>query len=207
MPRLPETDHDGIRPFAITGPDADGRFLHGTGDPRLNEAGQGRRQIFVEILDPCTGQTWFGATRSWARLGGIWHWTLDLSLAADTAGAAGGFGSVSGVFELVAYYEERDPRNGRTRTVQTGSFDLTIAGPEVAAPTSSIPELLARVRQLGQPAPQGTPAATPAAAFTALPPLINGLAGFHHKPTASDGVRLPRPAGVRLPEDRFIFLG
>jgi hypothetical protein len=151
----------------------------------------------VEILDPCTGQTWFGTTRSWARLGGIWHWTLDLTLAADTAGATGGFGTVSGVFELVAYYEERDPRSGRTRTIQTGSFDLTVAGPDVAARTGSIPELLARVRQLRQPAP----------AHAALPPMINGLAGFHHKPTASDGVRLPRPAGVRLPEDGFIFLG
>lgn len=205
-----ETDHDGpdsgcddIRAFAITGPDASAEFLYGTGDPRLDQAGQAGRRIYVDILEPCTGRTWFGATRSWARRDGVWHWVLDLSLIADTAGGAQGFGTQSGVFELVAYFEARDPQTGRTRTVQTGGFDLTIAGPEIAAPTGSISEMLARVRQLGRAGPLAAQAKAPGA----LPPLINGMAGLYHKPTVADGVRLPRAAEPHFPEDRFIFHG
>jgi hypothetical protein len=190
MPHAPEPEHPEAvmdchgAPFAIIGTDAAVGVLRGTGDPALDVRGQPGRVIYVDILDPVSGRTWFGATRNWTRKAGLWHWMLDLSLATDTADGDSGFDRAAGAFEITAYIEETDPDTGRTTTILAESFELTVAAPRTAAKsvakTDSISVVLARIREIGEGRPS--------------------------RPATARG----RHGGSEfsmLPEDRFVFTG
>lgn len=145
--------------FGITETDAVAGMLRGTGDPVLDARGRPTRTIYVEILEPDTGRTWFAATRDWAPRGGLWHWSLDLSLAADTADRNGCFGRTPGAFEITAYAEDTDPRTGRLTTHLAAPRGLTVARrPQVAmAHTESVSVVLSRLRSLGERSPVHRP--------------------------------------------------
>ena len=158
---------DGRMPsFAIVGTTVTADRLVGTGDPGTDTAGKPGRVIYVEILEPSTGRTWFGATRDWSLRKGLWHWSLNLSLAADTAQESSTFDGMSGAFEVVAYYEEISPEAGHMTTVQADPFDLKIVRPDAAgeeiAPIASIPELLGRIRHMAGHTPAHPPQAAAA---------------------------------------------
>jgi hypothetical protein len=175
MLHAPEPEQSEV-PFAILGTDAARRVLRGTGDP----GGQPGRVVYVDILDPVTGRTWFGATRSWTRQRGVWHWSLELSLAADTADAAGVFGSEAGAFEITAYHEEKDPETGRVTTILAEPFELMVAEPKPAvAKTDSVSVVLSRIREMSGQKPARAAAAS---AFAGLPEDRFVFAGRRARP-------------------------
>ena len=122
--------------FAVIGERTDGLGLYGTGDPA--------QTITVTVSDTATGDSWLG-TAAWYQdsVTGVWYWTIDYTDLFNSG--VDSFDDESGDFTVVASYDEVNPKNGRTKTVETDPVDLTVEGETVdtTAPTASAPVLLA----------------------------------------------------------------
>lgn len=121
--------------FAVLGATPDGTGLYGAGDPT--------QTITVTVTDPVTGETWVGTTSNWYVQDGISYWTIDYSALTNTQDASDTFDDESGTFTVLASYEELNPKNGRTKTIESDPYELTIVGEDTEAPTASAPVLLA----------------------------------------------------------------
>ncbi|MDW4551580.1 Ig-like domain-containing protein [Defluviimonas sp. D31] len=120
--------------FAVLGPTSDGTGLFGTGDPS--------RAITITATDPATGTTWVGTTATWYEQDGTWYWSIDYGSLNNTQYGSDTFDDESGDFTVVASYEDVNPKNGRTKTVSTEPYNLSIEGVDTEAPTASAPVLL-----------------------------------------------------------------
>ncbi|SFC87470.1 Ig-like domain-containing protein [Tropicimonas isoalkanivorans] len=121
--------------FEVLGLTATEDGLYGTG--------QNGALVTVTVTDPATGQTWTGQTSTWYEENGVWYWVIDSNSLTNPDDSSDFFSDEAGDFTVVASYEEINQRNGRTKTISTEIYDLSIAGEDTTAPTASAPVLLA----------------------------------------------------------------
>lgn len=110
--------------FEILGHEGLERAIVGTGNPATDTIGRPCRVVYVEIIDPDTGQTWLGATGDWERRAGVWHWIMHFSSIVDTMNGNDPFNLPDRDVWAVACYDEAEKLHGPKKTKSTAPFVL-----------------------------------------------------------------------------------